>query len=319
MSAIFPTEPAKVKLHLVPQNTDVLTYRVEDTLVISAWMPDRFQHIHQSREETNDEFYERYCEGCSRNCCDFLEQYYDEDLKDVDWDHPDLEDHCSVYDNGYNGQTCPRGFYPEDTEVSFDVANMVFEIHLTHLGKVPRFEYVKDSAFLQAGKLVDGEFQATDILMASNVFGSEDYPEGICWGYNPKPHNLREMVTNYFSTPFNNDLVSLEDFAENCYSIRNYRVYEGNLHENETYLCKNADALMILDAEENVQGFYTMLMAGFKPLEKAPHVILIPLYETEFERAGSSYRGYQTVPDAVGKPWFISPTGEDVGLLVGQL
>jgi hypothetical protein len=320
MSVIFPTEPAKVKIHLLPKNTDAITYRVTDTLVISAWMSDGFQHIHQTTKMTDDDFYNQHCEYCDRNCHSFLDAYYDEENGEVDWDHPDLEGHCSVYDDGYHGQYCPRGFEKEDNYISFDVSNMVFEIHLTHLGKIPRFEYVKDSAYLQGIEVEDGNLlKATHIEMASNVFGDSSYPEGICWGYNPKPKNLREMVTNYFSTPFNNDLVSLETFEENCYEIRNSSYSECEVGDEEMYLCKSADALMVLDAEENIQAFYTMLMAGFKPLPKAPHVMLIPLVDCEFERNEKLYRGYNTIPDAVDKSWFISPNGEDTGLLVGQL
>ena len=315
MSVIFPTEPAKVKIHLVPKNTDAITYRVEDTLILSAWMSDHFQRVHQENVMTDDEFHECYCDGCFRNSYYFLEDYKNED-GDVDWDDPDLENHCNVYDDGYGGQYCPRGFNKEGHYVDFSVANMVFEISLTYLGKSPRFECVGDSAFLQ--KLMiekDGTLKATPIQMASNVFGTEEYPEGICWGYNSKPINLRQMVSSYFSTPFNNDLLSLDAFEENCNDIRHNTYYdEENLNLNETYLCEKADALMILDAEEDIQAFYTMLMAGFKPLTKASHVMLIPLNETEFERNGKLYRGYQTIPDAVNKHWFISQ-----GLLVGQI
>ena len=113
MSVIFPTEPATVKIHLVPQNTDAITYRIEDTLVISAWMPDEFRRITQEDIMTDDEFYDNYCSGCHRNHYDFLDQYYHEELDDIDWDHPDLENHCNVYDNGYTGQYCPRGFDKE--------------------------------------------------------------------------------------------------------------------------------------------------------------------------------------------------------------
>lgn len=319
MSVIFPTEPALVKIHLLPKNTDAITYRVEDTLVISAWMPDNFKNITQEHIMTNDEFYDEFCSGCIRNSCTFLDNYYDEELEDVDWDHPDLENHCNVYNDGYAGQYCPRGFSKEAENIDFSVANMVFEIYLTHLGKIPRFEFVRDSAFLQGILVEDGVITATQIRMAANVFGSEDYPGGICWGYNSKPNNLREMVTNYFDTPFNNDLTPLESFEDNCYYIRNDDYTEEEVSKNETYLCKNSDALMILDAEENIQGFYTMLMAGFKPLPKAPHVMMIPLFECEFERNGNLYRGYKTIDDAVNKSWFISPNSGNQGLLVGQI
>ena len=324
MSVIFPTEPAKVNIHLLPKDAEMFTYRVADDLKISAWMPDGFQRVEQSSAMTNDDFYHENCEDCSRNSYYFLEDYKDED-GDVDWDNPDLEGHCNVYDNGYYGQNCPLGRTKQDYEASFDVSNMVFEIHLTHLGPLPRFVYTGDSAYLQAARLnEDGVLEATDSLMAANVFGDADYPERICWGYNQKPNNLREMVTYFFTTPFNNDLTPIEAFEENCgivqrESANDYNYSTGNLFSGEKYLTGSADALMLLDAEADIQAFFTMLMAGFKPLEKAPHVMMIPLVEYEFKRSGNTYRGYKTIEDFVGKSWFISNVGEDKGLLVGQL
>lgn len=323
MSVIFPTEPSKVNLHLLPKNVEMITYRVSDDLTISAWMPDGFERVEQTQETTNDDFYHKNCEGCHRNCYEFLSNYEDEE-GDIDWNDPGLRGHCSVYDDGYYGQSCPEGYEKEDYDVSFDVGNMVFQIRLTHLGELPRFQYVGDSAFLQGGKLdYSGELVGTTPYMASNVFGDSYNPENICWGYNPKPKNLREMVTFYFTTPFNNDLSPVDVFEENSKNVR-YHVendyYESTtIFSGEKYLCGTADAIMILDAEADIQAFYTMLMAGFKPLEKAPHVMLIPVVEHIFERNGGTYRGYKTVEDVVGKSWFISSTGEVEGLLVGQL
>ena len=323
MSVIFPTEPATVNLHLIPKDVEMITYRVKDDLTISAWMPDGFTHVEQTVETTNDEFYEDHCEGCSRNCYSFLDEYKDED-GDIDWDDPDLRGHCDVYHDGYHGQSCPEGYEKKDEEIRFAVAPMVFTVRLTHLGELPRFQYVGDSAWLQAGGLnEEGELVATRPYMASNVFGDAYSPENICWGYNQKPKNLREMVTFFFTTPFNNDLLPIETFMENSSEVR-YQARTDDydtegLFAGEEYLTKNCDALVLLDAEADIQAFYTMLMAGFKPLKKAPHVMLIPVMEHSFERNGGLYRGYKTLEDAVGKSWFISSTGETTGLLVGQL
>lgn len=322
MSVIFPTEPAKVNIHPVPKDAEMITYRVDDTLNLSAWMPENFQRVQQERNETNDDFYERCCDRCYINCSSYLDDYEDED-GEVDWDHPDLNDYCNVYADGYHGQYCPRGFVKDNINIDFLVSNMVFEVHLTHLGEVPRYKYSSDTAYIQAGKMINEELVATSMRMASNVFGYEDTPEGICWGYNSKPTNLREAVSLYFSTPFNNDLLNLETFEENCIGsmreVARDRYSTNYLHHNERFLTYTTDALMIVDAEENVQAFFTMLMAGFKPLPEASHVMLIPLKESEIEKNGKVYSGYITIPDEVNKSWFISPTGEMSGLLVGQL
>jgi hypothetical protein len=322
MSVILPTKPAQVNIHLLPKDAEMISYSVSDLLKISAWMPDRFQTIEQTTELSNDDFYNRHCDGCHRNSCTFFDQYYDEEAEEIDWEHPDLHEHCNVYDEGYHGQHCPEGYVNDTEVVNFDVANMVFEISLNHIGPHPRFEYKKDSAYLQKFKLNEDtletkEFESSCLLMAANVFGSEDYPEGVCWGYNERPTSLRDMVLKYFGTPFNNDLVTIGAFQENCYQIRMDNYYYS--HNNEKYFSGQADALMLIDAEANIQAFYTMLMAGFKSLPEAPHVMMIPLYDHEFEMNGKLYCGYKTSEDAVGKSWFISPETESLGLLVGQL
>jgi hypothetical protein len=321
MSVIFPTEPALVNIHLLPQNAEMITYRVEDFLTISAWMPDGFHHIQQENTLSNDEFYNSHCDECNRNCCDWLEEFLDED-GDVDYDRPELVGHCFVYDNGYSGQSCPKGYELDDEDIYFDVANMVFSLSIAHLGEVPRFNRVCDSARLQAGRLNDdGKIEMTHSYMASNVFGTEDNPEGICWGYNQKPDNLREVVVSYVSTPFNNDLTSLESFSYNSSRIRDEirGGYYRNAYYNECYFASRASAMMILDAEVNIQAYFQMIMAGFKPIPQAPHVMIIPLYDCEFERDGKQYRGFKTTEDAVNKTWYVHPDECSKGLLVGQL
>lgn len=324
MSVIFPTEPAKVNLHMLPKGSEMITYNVKDAINISAWMPEGFETINHIGTSTNDDFYHNFCEDCHRNCYHFLSEYEDED-GDVDWDNPDLDGHCNVYDDGYHGQSCPQGYSQEDEEIFFEVSNMVFTISLNHLGEPPRFNRVADTAYLQAGRVgEDGNLEATSIRMASNVFGGEEYPEGICWGYNRKPDNLREIVLDYFNAPFNNDLVSVSGFKENCNNVDydksgDYYYAENLLHKNERHLVSGADALMLIDAELHIQAFYTMLMAGFRPLPEAPHVMMIPLDEYEFVRDDTVYRGYKTKEDAVGKVWYIHPNGLEEGIIVGQL
>lgn len=322
MSAIFPTEPATVNIHMLPKAVDMVSYEVSDTLTLSAWMPDGFETIKQETYMSSDDFYDRHCDGCHRNCSSFLDDFRDE-YGDIDYDHEDLEGHCHVFDDGYSGQHCPEGYRCERISISFDVSNMVFEVSLNHRGKPPRFNVLHDSAYLQRFELDDDfeqtrKFKSSEILMASNVFGDSYRPEGICWGYNTRPQNLREIVSGYFSTPFNNDLTNINAFEDNCKEMRHLSDYYFERND-EKVLCENAHAIMLLDAENNIQAFYTMLMAGFTPLPEAKHIMAIPLYEAEIERNGGVYRGFSTTPDAVGKSWFISPTDTDHGLLLGQL
>jgi hypothetical protein len=320
MSVIFPTEPPHVHIHILPRNSEHITYRVSDDLRISAWMPEGLHNISQRRQESYDGFFSRCCRGCHRNCYEFLNDHTDED-GEIDWDIIDggYNGHCFVYDNGYDGQSCPEGEDLETYDFNLTIPNMVFEIALTHIGKEhPKFSKTTDSAYLCAGKYEDGVFYSTDTFSASNVFGGDDEPENICWGYNRRPTTLREIASQYFSTPFNDDILSLDGFEENCSYLRS-RISTDSFDVNryDTYLCNgsDADALILVDAENNVPAFFTLLSAGFKSLPKAPHIMMVPIREAVINRGGNTYEGYQTIADSVGKQWFVTKDG----FLVGQI
>ena len=318
MTTIFPTTPGKVNIQLLPKEAEFISYSVDDAITISAWMPDGFHKVRQEQKMSNDSFYDRYCDGCNRNCYDYLNDIIDDD-DDIDWSQvPGGEHlHCNVYDNGYGGQYCPQGNDKEEDDIEFEISNMVFEISLSHLGNnLERFSRVSDSAFLCGGIVGDGVISCTTISMASNVFGEYSEPGGICWGYNTPPNNLREIVSSYCNTPFNNDLFSIGTFEQNCYDIREY-VKRMSYYQSysEKLLTEGADALLLVDAENNVSTFFQFLSAGFKQLPEAPHIMIIPVYECVFDRNGHTYTGYQTKQDAVGKSWFITSNG----LVIGQV
>jgi hypothetical protein len=323
MSAIFPTYPASVRIHLLPKGEKSITYSVSDVLTFSAWMPDGVFSINQETMPSNDNFYANYCRHCHRNCGDYYDDYRDE-YGDIDYDHDDLANDCGVYQDGYSGQSCPEGFRLEKTVLSFPISDMVFEVRLTHLGESPRFTLVSDSARLQKLEISDdpsAPLKASILRMASNVFGDEGEPGGICWGYNDRPRNLRVIVSQYFNTRFNNDLLPLHEFEHNCEEARYDNTLSSRyLPKNTHLLCgSEADAIMLLDAESNVQAFYTMIMAGFTPLTGANHIMAIPLIESEIEVNGGTYIGYLTIPDCVGKQWFISNETQKTGILLGQI
>lgn len=315
MSAIFPTEPAKVNIQLLPKEAELITYNVKDALNISAWMPDGFHQIVQENQKSDDDFYHSFCDGCERNCHDFLDPYLDED-GDVDWDHSELQGHCSVYDEGYHGQPCPENNVLDDEDIEFTISSMVFQISISYIGEMKRFDTTTDSAYLCAAINEDGQIMTTITKMAGNVFGDEYEVGSICWGSNTRPTHLREVVTQYFDTLFNNDLISLSAFQDNCRNIRS-EVYsdEFNTSSNDVVLSQGADALMLLDAGENVNAFFTMLASGFKSLPEAPHIMAIPIFECALEKNGHTFNGYKTTLDAVGKSWFVSLDG----LLIGQV
>jgi hypothetical protein len=316
MSAIFPTKPPEGTLHFVPKDAEFISYYVEDTLTLSAWMPDGFYNIEADFSEDNDAFFENHCDGCHRNCHSFLDEYLDED-GDVCWE--DIPNgHCAVYDDGYHGQDCPRGFEKEEQELNFPVSNMVFEISLSHLGTSKKFSRLSDTAYLCAGKLTeDNQIMCTDVRMASNVFGNQETPEGICWGYNEKPDNLSELVTEYVSTPFNNDLLPLQCFDNNCDEARSAIQRNEYGPNGGKYLCSGKSALLLLDAGKDINAFFQMITAGFTSLPEAPHIMVLPLSEKTITLGEHSVAGYCTDLDAVGKSWFVSNSGQILGQVDG--
>lgn len=315
MSVIFPTTPAKVKLHNLPKNSEFVTYLANENLTISAWLPDEYHRIEQDNEITHDDFFHNHCDDCERNCYSFLDAYVDEETGDVDWDNSDLQGHCNVYDEGYSGQPCPMGYEEESEVLEFDTSPMVFEVILSHIGESERFSILWDSAYLCAGNVDEsGVFRSTDVAMAANVFGSESDVEKICWGGNTPPDNLREIVTDYFSTPFNNDLTPIYVFRENINTVRNSAYRKNFYSSDDKVLAQDSpDTLALVDAERDVTAFFHLLAAGYKPLPEAPHIMIIPLYERTIQVNNNSYNGYVTNNDSVGKQWFFSTDGELIG------
>lgn len=324
MSKIFQDTPTSVIVHPLPKNAKYITYQIEDYLKLTAWMLDNYYHVSQDLSQGNDEFYYNYCEECERNCSDFIYSREDED-GEIDWSEVPggEEDHCYVYDNGYNGQYCPRGFEKQSDRVEFSVSNMAFQIQL-----IPN-SYVKyaDTAFLCGSKVEDGKFLTTDYRLASNVFGTDRHPGAICWGSgNTPPSNLRGIELQFFSTPFNNDLVPLNQFSDNVDYIQDL-LDDGmfdtsdnkkphNLIYNNMSSEVEIDTLIIVDADKHIPAFFTLLTAGFKSIEDAPHMMLIPARETEIEKNGMKFIGYETIPDDTGRKWFIS---RENNYLVGQI
>ena len=316
MSAIFPTTPPEGTLHFIPKNAEFISYQVGDNLTLSAWMPDGFYTVEAKFSESNDQFFENHCDNCERNCYSFLDDYQDED-GDVCWD--DIPNgHCDVYNDGYHGQPCPKEYTKDEGGLDFPVSNMVFEISLSHLGTSSIFSRQFDSAFLCAGKLTEkNEIVATDVHMASNVFGTSDSTEGICWGYNNRPDNLSEIVTEYISTPFNNDLLPIRCFYDNCQEARlDIRTGDYQLSYDK-YLCSGKSALLLLDASRDIKAFFQMISAGFTSLPEAPHVMILPLSERTITLGTHSISGYCTDSDAVGKSWFVSNSGQILGQVDG--
>lgn len=319
MPVIFQTEPPVVNVHHLPKGASFFSYKIDDLLNIKAWMPDGYKEIHQEFKMSNDDFYNEYCEQCSRNCYSFLNDHCDED-GEVDWsDIPGGEgNHCYVYDDGYTGQHCPEGNVIEDDSIDMKIANMVFKVGLNYKSKYNIFSVESDSACLRAGKVEFDRVYSTDFYQASNVFGDSTQIGHICWGGNTAPDNLKGIVDVYFNSPFNNDLLPVTIFDINCENLRR-DVQNDNfkLLHNEKFLCYGgeADAVLLVHAEYNIPAFFTLLSAGFQPLEELKYVMIIPLQEVRIEKDGAFYDGYQTSPDSLNKRWFISSSYD----LVGQI
>lgn len=331
MSAIFQTTPPQVKVHPLPIRAKYISYGFTDTLEITAWMPDNIYHVDSEYEQSVDEFYHENCVGCSRNTEEYLQQYMD-DEGNVDWD--EVGDHCDVYNKGYTGQRCDYGCVKGKESYNFNVCQMAFKIHLSHLNPINKEfsnytddRYFKttpyDGAFLCGSKVNDlGVLMTTSKRLPSNVFGYNNEPGAICWGTVKDPQTLRAIETSFFTAESNNDLVSIREFHLNSSTIETlskredmYRLYDDNVIIDNTRSSVPMDTLVIVDAEMHVNAFFTLLCAGYTPAVGASHVMLIAARETMLERNGAFFQGYLTAPDSMGHEWFVS---QDC-LLIGRV
>jgi hypothetical protein len=323
MAIIFPQNPPKVTIHLLPKEADFISYLVQggEYLTLRAWMPAGISSVELRKSSTdqNNSFYEYNCDGCYRNCESFLEEYRDEDTEEIDYDHPYLQRHCHVFEEGYYGQYCPEGNEIDfDETFEFDISNMVFEVRLPYLRNEERFLVEATNAHLRAGKYNQEEnvIYSTYGYQAANVHASYlgSHLGEVCWGNNSYPENLRECAFIYYNSRFNNDLLPLSQFQEHSSHLFNKRGDDYHYNEDgHQYLCKGADALILIDAESDIQAFFTMLSAGFKPIPDAPHIMMLPVKEVNLEKNGGVFFGFETEKDSVGLSWFISSQGPILG------
>lgn len=333
MSAIFQEAPPKVKIHPLPRRAKYVTFSFDDTLCLTAWMPNGLYDVTGDSMESKETFEEEHCRGCERNCESFLDEYRDEESGEIDWD--EVGPHCDVYNEGYYGQDCPLGYTRDLTHHQFNVAEIAFEIRLSYRPSTSRnrqtrerssrerYSKFADSAYMCASKVIDSKLYRAERYLPANVFGYNDSPGVICWGRIEAPKTLRGIESNFFATPFNNDLTRIDQFEGNSSRVDNMAGNDDSYYQDRQskVIINNEDAenpldtLVIVDAEQNVHAFFSLLCAGFQPEEQAPHMMLIPARETELNREGMTFRGYLTKPDDLGKEWFIS---EDA-LLVGQI
>ncbi len=327
---IFPSEPAAVNLHPVPTQAEFISYLVDpDTLTIRAWMPDNYSSFEESSSTSReqDRFYDNNCCNCPRNTRRYYEETHPE-LFDagMSWRDSSIESftinnpgECFVYMNGYRGQDCPLGFKFEDPESKrHSISEMVFDIQLSHKGQ---FKKYIDNAHLQAGFVNEsGEVYETNPCSAANVYSGDRDREGfiygkICWNYIEDPKTLREIVTSYFGSKFNNDLLRLSSFKTNISAIRQKKEenkYNKSLHK---FICSGYDCLVMIDGSKDVQAFFTMLMAGFKSLPELPHIMIVPAKTSTIKQGDMIYLGYTTQEDAVGRSWYVSTEGAIIGQL----
>ena len=325
MSAIFPTSPAKVYIKLLPKNADFISYEFTDRIFkLKAWIPGGLYSF--SQRVGGDSFYSQHCEGCERNTTDYIDDLY-EDLETDTGNNADImsqmreDEECMVYWDGSSAcEDCPLGyeFLEENTE-EIQISNSVVVETVNYNNRYGDiFDSVSDAfnVHLRAGEFdEDGLIHSTRSWRAANVHDSGN----VCWGNTndyDKPKNLREATTTYFTSNFNSDLLNLSTFKE--YNSILERHKEQNRYvasETDKFVCAGYDALMCIEAQQDVQAFYTMLMAGFRPLPELPNIMIIPVEESSIQKEDNFYFGYLTKPDTVGRQWYVSSEG----YLLGQL
>lgn len=318
MSVIFPTDPVQIKVHPLPKSAGFISYRfLGDRIDLKAWMQDNpitFPDT-QSESRLHNEFYDNHCEGCER-----VNMFYYEKNHGYDWrsayntrQYREFKENlpesdCKVYFNGYQGQTCPLGHICEQPEdIIHTVYNLVCRVSL----KYDTFGYIESNIHIAKGKVEeDGTIFRTRIYRAANVYGYEY--GSICWGDNKEPENMREIFNTYSYSGFNSDLLSISGFVKNSKQSFDADI---DVRTEDKFLCSGYDALMFIDGTKDIQAFFTMLMAGFKPFPEKPHIMMIPLEESTIRRNDEIYFGYLTDPDSVGRSWYITPEG----VLIGQM
>lgn len=309
MSIIFSEAPSKGQLHRLPSETDAISYSFSsDRLVLSAHMKDDVATVNQVNplhRREYDSFFSNNCYNCRH----------------------DSGSRCSAVQSvgGFFPDTfpdsvtrCPAGnTIPSSNNVNFKVAPTIFQINLNIVSPRHRFESVGFSfAVLQATKVINKRIKLSrNKKPLANTWAESN---AICWGGNNQPKNLRGIAKLFFEAPFNNDLVSIQQFESNCNAVKNdiemdnfYRTYSTRYN----YLADRADALYMIHAEDNVATFFWLLSAGFKPIKEAPFLILLPLTQMQIEHEGTVYHGYSTPNDACNKQWFINRSGD----LLGQM
>lgn len=322
MSVIFPTQPAKVKIHPIPSNANFISYSNSfGAIALKAWMPSglaNFSYTESSLYASDDdEFYLTFCESCERNCSQYFSDTYKYDFslcrRTFFNNLRDTEQDCTVYYHGYHGEECPLGNTLDDNDEMTEVtiSDTVITIFLNR--RLLPSHSLKGEAVLCSGYVKDDEVYTTQILRSGNCWTNN----AICWGDNRKPDNLRGMVNTYLYSSFNNDLTGLENYKNNNIRLeelkKNQNSYRKSMHDK--FLCQGYDNLMMLDAHDDIQAFYTMLMAGFTPLPEFPHYMLIPMDTCTIAKNDNYYLGYKTEADSVGRHWYVSSEG----FLIGQL
>jgi len=302
-SFLFSNSPAPGRLYLTPKNTVAISYKyTPDILFFSAHMQDGAHTIYCEKvpytRGDEEDFYDSHCDSCTYNS----------------------GGQCShVIDNGtyYRTYECPAGHsMPDQILLSFPLSEVVFQ-HGINLSSELRFQtHVHDGtrAWLQGTKVISKSIKNTnETFRMSNV-----HPEGnICWGdESARPVSLRGLVDLYISSEHNNDLVSLRCFKNNCETLRGMIERHGCTQVSQNKLiAEQADALYLIHIDENFHAYFTLIAAGFQPLEEMRSILIVPLTETILSHDGQEYSGYLTPPDSCGKQWFVSTNGN----LLGQM
>lgn len=87
---------------------------------------------------------------------------------------------------------------------------------------------------------------------------------------------FEDIVTSYTTSKFNSDLLRISAFKSYISETRESVKYKQYVKSNHKFLASGYDSLILIDADKDVQAFFTMLMAGFTPLPELPHIMVVP-------------------------------------------
>ena len=358
MSLIFPEKPSKVNIHLLPSKAELFTYKITDYFVLSAWLPDNANNLGTTGtvNASATEFYKQFCRSCPHyhnneddedyEPCYAYNSQYDGESCMSGHSYESLEAGFSTANMAFQVKFNhlgdePRFQYKGDSAF---IQSAVYKDGMIHKSQRYRAANVHGSSDHPENICWGTSLRPNSLREAVDTYFSTPFNSDLLslTQFKRNNENIRTTLNKAYSNIDTLDSFTVNQLIDICRNSglsRYSRLNKGQLLDlirttgvaknfvsspyspdpTEKYLCSSADAMMIIDAEQDRMAFFTMLSAGFTSIPEVPHVMMIPMKTDTFTKGGHQYYGHITYPDAVGKNWYIYPESTNTGVLVGQI